>query len=64
MQGPTTMQRPHLMIMGSRGPTALKRPVLGSVSTYLVHHANCSLCVVPLAKEARDADAAQRTAAF
>jgi nucleotide-binding universal stress UspA family protein len=39
---------PHMLILSSRGPGALKRATpLGSVCAYVVRHAQCSLAVVP-----------------
>ena len=38
---------PELMILASRGPSALKRATLGSVCSYVVMHASCSLAIVP-----------------
>ncbi len=38
---------PSLMVLASRGPSALKRAALGSVSSYVVQHAACSLALVP-----------------
>ena len=38
---------PALMILASRGPSALKRATLGSVCSYCVQHAACSLAIVP-----------------
>lgn len=39
---------PHMLILASRGPGALKRAApLGSVCEYVVRHAQCSLAVVP-----------------
>jgi nucleotide-binding universal stress UspA family protein len=35
-----------LVVVGSRGLTALERIVLGSVSTYVLHHAPCDVLVV------------------
>ncbi|CAH8557560.1 unnamed protein product [Schistosoma curassoni] len=36
-----------LIIIGSRGLGAIKRTIMGSVSDYVVHHANTTICVVP-----------------
>lgn len=36
-----------LVVVGSRGLGALKRLLLGSVATQVVHHASCSVTVVP-----------------
>ena len=39
---------PHMLILASRGPGALKRAApLGSVCDYVVRHAACSLAIVP-----------------
>jgi nucleotide-binding universal stress UspA family protein len=38
---------PALLILGSRGPAALKRLALGSVAAYVVRHADCALALVP-----------------
>ncbi|XP_010259730.1 PREDICTED: universal stress protein PHOS34-like [Nelumbo nucifera] len=35
-----------ILVMGSHGYGALKRAVLGSVSDYCAHHANCSVMIV------------------
>lgn len=37
----------ELLVVGSHGPGSLSRAVLGSVSTYCVHHAKCPTVVVP-----------------
>ncbi len=36
----------NLIILGRRGRTGLSEILLGSVSNYVVHHANCSVLVV------------------
>ncbi|WP_101949642.1 universal stress protein [Mycobacterium sp. 3519A] len=36
----------HMMVVGSRGRTARHRRLLGSVSTGLLHHANCPVAIV------------------
>lgn len=36
-----------LVIMGSRGQTGLSRALLGSVASHVLHHATCSVLVVP-----------------
>lgn len=35
-----------LMVVGSRGLTAVERLVLGSVSTHVLHHAPCDVLIV------------------
>jgi nucleotide-binding universal stress UspA family protein len=42
-----------LLVAGTRGHSPLKRLVLGSVATQLVHHARCPLVVVPPDQQAR-----------
>ncbi|MES1918192.1 hypothetical protein MHBO_000201 [Bonamia ostreae] len=37
---------PNFFVVGSRGLGAVKRVVLGSVSSYLVHHTKCPIIVV------------------
>lgn len=37
-----------LVVVGSRGHGALKRLLLGSVATQVVHHASCSVAVIPV----------------
>ncbi|KAG5574011.1 hypothetical protein H5410_063777 [Solanum commersonii] len=39
-------QHATLLVMGSHGYGAFKRAVLGSVSDYCSHHANCSVMIV------------------
>jgi nucleotide-binding universal stress UspA family protein len=39
-------EQPDLLIMGSRGLGGFKRVMLGSVSTKVLHHANCDVMVV------------------
>ena len=34
------------VIMGSRGQSKLRRTLMGSVSDYVMHHANCPVIVV------------------
>lgn len=41
-----------LVVVGTRGHTALSRAVLGSVSSSLLHHAHCPVAVVPEAQPA------------
>lgn len=36
-----------VVVVGSRGRGALKRALLGSVSSYVMHHAPCAVLVVP-----------------
>ncbi len=38
---------PDLIIMGRRGLTGLSEMFLGSVSNYVVHHASCSVLLIP-----------------
>ncbi|CAH8556847.1 unnamed protein product [Heterobilharzia americana] len=44
----------NLLIIGSRGLGAIKRTIMGSVSDYVVHHANTTVCVVPSMDEPQD----------
>ena len=37
----------HLLVLGSRGYGPLKSVLLGSVSSYVMHHAGCPVVVVP-----------------
>ena len=39
--------RPALMVLGHSGEPAPRRRALGSVASYLVQHAACTLCIVP-----------------
>jgi Universal stress protein UspA and related nucleotide-binding proteins len=41
-----------LLVVGSRGRSALKRTLFGSVATQISHHAVCPLVVVPAADSA------------
>ncbi|CAH8851775.1 unnamed protein product [Trichobilharzia szidati] len=41
----------NLLVVGSRGLGAIKRTIMGSVSDYVVHHANTAVCVVPYIDE-------------
>lgn len=45
-----------LVVLGSRGYGPLRGVLLGSVTTYAVHHLACPLLVVPPAEEADDAE--------
>lgn len=36
-----------VIVVGSRGHGAVKRALLGSVSSYVMHHAHCPVLVVP-----------------
>jgi nucleotide-binding universal stress UspA family protein len=38
--------RPDLIVMGSRGTTGVKRMFLGSVSSKVVHSANCPVAII------------------
>ncbi|VDQ16457.1 unnamed protein product [Trichobilharzia regenti] len=44
----------RLLIIGSRGLGAIKRTIMGSVSDYVVHHANTTVCVVPCMDESQE----------
>jgi nucleotide-binding universal stress UspA family protein len=47
--GPTLVQAAadaDLLVVGSHGYSALERAVLGSVSTFAVHHARCPVVVI------------------
>ncbi|VDL59803.1 unnamed protein product [Hymenolepis diminuta] len=37
----------QLIVMGSRGLSNLRRTILGSVSDYVLHHAQVPICIVP-----------------
>lgn len=41
----------RVVILGSRGQGKLRRTILGSVSDYVVHHADCTVIIVPAAKQ-------------
>jgi nucleotide-binding universal stress UspA family protein len=43
-----------LVVVGTRGHSALSRAVLGSVSSSLLHHAHCPVAVVPEAQPASE----------
>ncbi|VDK33065.1 unnamed protein product [Taenia asiatica] len=43
-----------LIVMGSRGVSALKRTVFGSVSDYVLHHSSVPLTVVPTPRREKD----------
>nr|CDS18421.1 universal stress protein in QAH:OAS [Echinococcus granulosus] len=43
-----------LIVMGSRGVSALKRTVFGSVSDYVLHHSSVPLTVVPSPRREKD----------
>lgn len=47
----TKKYNPDMLVLGSHGYGALKRVVLGSVSDYCVHHAQCPVVVVKPKKE-------------
>ena len=36
-----------LVVMGTRGLGTIRRTILGSVSDYVLHHANCPVAVIP-----------------
>ena len=42
---------PDMIIMGCRGLNALRRTFMGSVSDYVIHHANVPVTIVPPTKE-------------
>ncbi|CAH8572374.1 unnamed protein product [Schistosoma rodhaini] len=44
----------HLLIVGSRGLGAIKRTFMGSVSDYVIHHANTAVCVIPSITEQKN----------
>ncbi|KAM7541633.1 hypothetical protein Aperf_G00000040670 [Anoplocephala perfoliata] len=37
----------HFIVMGSRGLGTFRRTILGSVSDYVLHHAQVPICIVP-----------------
>uniref|UniRef100_A0A0R3TJ42 Usp domain-containing protein n=1 Tax=Rodentolepis nana TaxID=102285 RepID=A0A0R3TJ42_RODNA len=37
----------QLIVMGSRGLSASRRTILGSVSDYVLHHAQIPICIIP-----------------
>ena len=37
-----------LVVVGSRGLGTIRRTLLGSVSTYIVHHADTAVTVIPM----------------
>ena len=38
-------EKAHMIVMGTRGLGKVRRTILGSVSDYVVHHANCPVLV-------------------
>lgn len=40
-----------LIVVGSRGLGTIRRTLLGSVSTYIVHHADVAVTVIPMPNE-------------
>jgi len=40
-----------MIVMGTRGLGTFRRTVMGSVSDYVVHHANIPVCIVPCKKK-------------
>lgn len=41
----------ELVVLGSRGYGAIRGPLLGSVTTFAVHHLSCPLLIIPPQKE-------------
>lgn len=39
-------EKADILVVGQRGLGAIKRAIMGSVSTYLIHHAECDVLVV------------------
>ncbi|KAA3675311.1 uncharacterized protein DEA37_0008534 [Paragonimus westermani] len=37
----------RLLVVGTRGLSALRRTIMGSVSDYVLHHASTAVCVIP-----------------
>jgi malic enzyme len=52
--------RADVLIMGSRKMGTIKRTILGSVSTYCVHNAPCSVVIAKPRQELNPDDASSR----